>query len=500
MHPVDKPILVQATLLNYLSPIPDASVSVEFRRDGWSWKTQLYDDGNHNDGAAGDGVYAGYIYCYPEIVQYFQQTHGHYQILINVQSASTNTVRAHTRDIYLEPANESSTARVLKEGWNWIGFPRLDRDSNGEAPIDYSTISLAPYLTTIKAKEGSSHYINNYWDLTGPTMLNSIDGYILELVGVEEAELFESGALTEVTAVYNVSGSTWNWLTYPCDTRAYPEDALIGVINDIDYIQAQNWSSMKVNGVWVADPYSRKPLLRYGDSIKVRAINDASFYWNSTEVPPEDIRPIKTSILTYNEKAEYETLMIEGIEGNPVYDEIGVFQDGICVGARVAEGYPLQILAYTDASKEDSADLEIRIASATKGFTSLTPTIVQDYSTMSFGTSLHPSPGAFRSVNLKTGNQVVPPAFSMTRNYPNPFNPSTTITFGIPTTGVVKLDIYNVKGQKVKSLLKDNCDPGYHQIVWDGTDNGNRGVGSGIYFSRIEYNGKSQTQKMMLMK
>ncbi len=399
----------------------------------------------------------------------------------------------------LAPTIVLTNRRILQEGWNWVGFPRLVREGNGQY-IDYATVSLSPYLESIKGIGGDAFFRDNGWIYQGLETLNSIDGYKLNVAGIDEVRLYEQGSITDTTMVYNLSPLDWNWITYPCYRLSTPQSALVGVLDDIDYVMAQDWSMFKRNGIWHSDPYSRTPILRYGDSILIRAERQTSFYWNSSEAPPEDIKPIKTSILTYKEKADYETLMVEGIEGSPEYDEIGVFQDGICVGARVAEGYPLQILAYTEAAKADSTKLEIRIVSETKGTTCLTPTYIQDFSSMSIGTSLFPSPGSFRSVNLKAGDQVVPPTFSMSRNYPNPFNPSTTINYGIPSSGVVKLNIFNIRGQKVKSLLNILCVPGYHQVVWDGTDDNNRGVASGIYFSRMEYNGKSHIQKMMLMK
>jgi tetratricopeptide (TPR) repeat protein len=91
-------------------------------------------------------------------------------------------------------------------------------------------------------------------------------------------------------------------------------------------------------------------------------------------------------------------------------------------------------------------------------------------------------------------------AFTLGRNYPNPFNPETTISFAIPTSGNVTLSVYNIRGQKVKTLLDDNKDEGAHSIVWNGTDESGRNVGSGIYFYRIESQGFSQTHKMVLLK
>jgi len=87
-------------------------------------------------------------------------------------------------------------------------------------------------------------------------------------------------------------------------------------------------------------------------------------------------------------------------------------------------------------------------------------------------------------------------------NYPNPFNPSTTISFEISNeqNEQIKLEIYNLKGQKIKQLISDQLSAGQHSIVWNGTDDNDKPVSSGIYFYKLESGSTSQTKKMILMK
>ena len=102
---------------------------------------------------------------------------------------------------------------------------------------------------------------------------------------------------------------------------------------------------------------------------------------------------------------------------------------------------------------------------------------------------------------LYTSNeQIVSKDVIVTSNYPNPFNPSTTIAFSIPETGRVHVSVYNIKGQKVKDLLNTEMTRGNHRLVWDGRDTNNRNVASGIYFIKLESGGKTSIRKAMLMK
>jgi len=81
------------------------------------------------------------------------------------------------------------------------------------------------------------------------------------------------------------------------------------------------------------------------------------------------------------------------------------------------------------------------------------------------------------------------------RNYPNPFNPSTTIDFAIPTQSNVKLTIYNVIGEKVAELVNRELTAGYHSINFNASN-----LVSGIYFYRLQSNDFAETKKLVLLK
>ena len=86
------------------------------------------------------------------------------------------------------------------------------------------------------------------------------------------------------------------------------------------------------------------------------------------------------------------------------------------------------------------------------------------------------------------------------RNYPNPFNPETQISFIVPKAGKGELSIFNLKGQRVITLYHGLLNSGYHSFVWDGKNNSGDLTSSGMYFIKIEVEGKFQTHKIVLMK
>jgi hypothetical protein len=95
----------------------------------------------------------------------------------------------------------------------------------------------------------------------------------------------------------------------------------------------------------------------------------------------------------------------------------------------------------------------------------------------------------------------IPQEFRLMQNFPNPFNPETTIRFAVPTSSDIKIVIYNSLGQKVRLLTEESFSPGYHEVVWNGLDDTGTNMPSGVYFYRMSTEeGISQVKKLLLMK
>jgi hypothetical protein len=97
-------------------------------------------------------------------------------------------------------------------------------------------------------------------------------------------------------------------------------------------------------------------------------------------------------------------------------------------------------------------------------------------------------------------NSQTPVKTALLGNYPNPFNPDTTINFALDANSDVVINIFNNKGQLVKTVLNKNMTTGQHSVVWNGIDKNGRTVPSGVYFIRMNSNGYSRTTKAVLMK
>lgn len=112
--------------------------------------------------------------------------------------------------------------------------------------------------------------------------------------------------------------------------------------------------------------------------------------------------------------------------------------------------------------------------------------------------------GVFASFGMPTATEPlplpVPDNFSLEQNFPNPFNPDTEIRFRLPARRHVKLAIYNLLGEEIRTLINDEYPAGDHQIAWDGKDNFNRQAPTGLYVFRLQAGAYIESRKMSLVR
>ena len=94
----------------------------------------------------------------------------------------------------------------------------------------------------------------------------------------------------------------------------------------------------------------------------------------------------------------------------------------------------------------------------------------------------------------------LPTDYNLGQNYPNPFNPNTTFNFALPNQSKVNIDIFNVLGQKIKTLADGEFEAGKYSVNWDGTDDNGSSAATGVYFYRMNAGDFQDTKKLMLLK
>jgi hypothetical protein len=127
--------------------------------------------------------------------------------------------------------------------------------------------------------------------------------------------------------------------------------------------------------------------------------------------------------------------------------------------------------------------------------------IDSDFNVLTVGTSKISLDGYLLTVRKYGQNQVgiinntIPTKFSLSQNYPNPFNPSTNIQFDIQRQGLVSLKVYDFLGREIKTLVNESLQAGSYESAFDAS-----GLGSGVYFYKLETEGFTETKKMILLK
>jgi hypothetical protein len=95
---------------------------------------------------------------------------------------------------------------------------------------------------------------------------------------------------------------------------------------------------------------------------------------------------------------------------------------------------------------------------------------------------------------------VMPGTYRLDQNYPNPFNPVTVIGFSLPDEMEVIIEVINILGERIKTIVHDRFPAGEYREIWDGTDNSGERVASGVYFYRLRSDDFTMSRKMVLLK
>ena len=108
------------------------------------------------------------------------------------------------------------------------------------------------------------------------------------------------------------------------------------------------------------------------------------------------------------------------------------------------------------------------------------------------------------SISIPVGSDAddadIPLPARLSQNVPNPFNPMTTISFSLPAGGRVTLVVYDVAGNRIRTLVNQDLEAGDHQVIWNGSDEGGRQVAAGIYLYRLDSGSVHEVKRMTLVR
>ena len=398
---------------------------------------------------------------------------------------------------------------IFEKGYKWLSFPSLDvvLDDEDIAENVLDDVLDPNILDYFDSKDYRINWNGNTWE-NKDEQLSRTAGYVFKML--DDAEFDISGfKVADNTTVTLYADPNENWLGYWLEETQTLADAFGDEWENgnIYSIKHQDWCAFYKDGKWVYETQqSGRPALTlsYGDMVKVKCHNTiSSFGWDNGT--PEDPRSSSAdpSYYTFTEQADYTPIFIEIDETNPP-TEIGAFVDDICIGATVVEGDMAQINAYTTNTAPGDIELELYYSSRSsqqqKRVTNYKCTNSNDpeqvYTLLNSGDN---SDAWFVSFNQES-DLVPSPDQVLISNYPNPFNPTTTISYSLPAEGEVSIKIYNIKGQQVKQLVNGSQPEGYYDVVWNGKDAAGKQVSSGIYYYRLKACGKTINKKMLMLK
>jgi hypothetical protein len=319
--------------------------------------------------------------------------------------------------------------------------------------------------------------------------------------------------------------SGWSMIGYLPDGPADAEEALASIVDNLIIAKDGDGNSFipafAINQLGNMHPgYGYQVYLEENSTLVYPSV-PARLAKNSNHNPNTSNSPIE-HFQFKGQTGENASIVIP-LEANPRYpddtplesgDEIGVFTStGLCCGATVWEESNTAITVWGDDVQTDEVDgfkagdtMYFRIWQKSKDIEHPASAVYKNDNPIVYATN-----GFSVLVDLSTTVsdidimlETMPEIFGLEQNFPNPFNPTTMIKFSIAKSSDITLTVFNLNGQKVRTLIRQHLSPGQHSVQWDSHDDQGLPVSSGTYFYQllVQQGGKRivDVKKMILMR
>ncbi|MDX9905265.1 MAG: T9SS type A sorting domain-containing protein [Bacteroidales bacterium] len=429
---------------------------------------------------------------------------------------------------YIYHTNSQSNICVLKcsndqltlqpRTWNWISFPRLVREGNGEVYAMELLENIAPFPTTgqmtrwVPINQGTQSIVWNEHVYTGELInVQSTLGYKLETSNHEVAILPMTGTVlapeTMMPLFADGLAIKTNWTGYYLPVIQSPFDA-IGeeFLEDMNMLKGKYWSCIKkdpghtktTGGIWACACQQGRVEIKYGEMIEIYPTEDIPlFHWQMDWMQQESEPKPPSLLFQYEEKAEYDALFIE-LDTLNLPEEIGAFAGDSCIGATTVLPTDTMALicAYTEGFEGEEITFELLFPTK-----SARPRC-RDYSVLNTTTGIREKRRIVAGenqpyflVSLKSQENI--PAEAMTFNLsvrPNPASNEFTVSYFTGEEALIELSLINALGLTVNSLQRGVQNAGSYSMTINTS-----GLPSGCYYLKVKASNAVEIQKIMII-
>ena len=394
--------------------------------------------------------------------------------------------------------NVAQDRRTLTSGYNWVCFPVLDNTSPGANQADHVLADIldTEILNEVEAQEYVIEYDGVVWEHAN-IEFHYTNGFKVDML--TDFGLFVPGDLAPSDTVFDpIYAHQEEWMGYFLLETLMCDDAIGNIHWDkVVSIQAQDWYYNPEANI----PSRRMRPFEFGKMYVITFDeNINNFVWN-TSIGAEPVEPFvrqKPTYFEYEEKANYEVIDILDIPEDVV--EIGVYQDDRCVGAVVTDEDAEQILVYSDRMNRDETIFTFQLVYGRGSSVPFNNYTIYDAEVGNYVKgNIVAGRQDYSAIRFESGEPSDPPqVMRLLGNFPNPFNPTTTISFSLTTNlhEKARIEIFNIKGQLVETFsnLPITNSPN-QQIVWNAEKQA-----SGVYFYKLVVDDKTvDTKKMILL-
>jgi len=427
-----------------------------------------------------------------------------------IVTADDNITRATVSDTFLVDITYTITQTMdLGMMWNWISFYVQPEDYS----LSYVFGPLGDNVNTVKYQTQSADYVPDYSDWFGDLeAIQDGGGYLVNVTDPVPGFSLSGNRIMSDTPIDMIAD--WNWIAYYPPSEDSLTSALYSILDNVHIVKNQTQSAEYFpevgNGIWFGDLMIMAPGIGY----KVRMINPDILVYplypvimrnqnnHALSLPdnaPDDwtIMPGTSDNMIMMMSADYNGEIFDWAEGRA----IGIFDaDNICRAHGIwqeADVLEQGFWYFTIVGNNNGTPLYIDLLDE-NGNESVSLDMITFHPDSKVGTPFEPYQVTFYPV--EDDNDQITPLNRLSQNYPNPFNPETTISFSLAENDIVELTIFNLRGEKIRVLVREQREAGSYSIIWDGSDDNGNKVASGIYFYSLNTSQYSATRKMVMIK